>query len=84
MSTRVEVDQYRRILRTLETDPDMRRFHEGQHRKLPDFYRTEYARGLGRYASMLDDRDRRPILDQPELRTAPVRKAIRSAVEANA
>jgi hypothetical protein len=68
LATRAEVKRYRRILQTLETDPDMRAFHEGGHGGLPDFYRAEFARGLGRYADLLDDSDRTPVLDQPETR----------------
>jgi radical SAM superfamily enzyme YgiQ (UPF0313 family) len=71
-STGTQLRRYRRILSALESDPDMRAYHEGRHRRLPDFYRAEYARGLGRYAELLDDRDRHPVLDQQE---APTEKA---------
>jgi len=63
-SVRAEVKQYRRLLRELETDAELRGFHEGAHRRLPIFYRAEYARGLGRYANLLDDDDRRPVLEE--------------------
>jgi hypothetical protein len=62
-SVRAEVKQYRRILRELETDAELRGFHEGAHRRLPTFYRAEYGRGLGRYAKLLDDDERRPVLE---------------------
>jgi hypothetical protein len=76
LATRAEVKRYRRILQTLETDADMRAFHERGHGGLPDFYRAEFARGLGRYADLLDDSDRTPVLDQRETRSAGVRPAV--------
>lgn len=64
LSIRAEIKQYQRILRELETDAELRGFHEGAHRRLPIFYRAEYARGLGRYANLLDDEERRPVLKE--------------------
>jgi hypothetical protein len=46
----------------MKTDRDVRKFHEGEDGELPAFYRREYARGLGRYASVLTDSDRCPVL----------------------
>lgn len=78
MATRADVKRYRRILRALESDADLRRYHEGRHQRLPEFYRAEYERGLGRYADLLDDRDRCPVLDQPDLRPPEASGAIAS------
>lgn len=66
LSTRAECTQYRRILHAMETDAELRGFHDGGHGTLPRFYRAEYGRGLGRYADLLTDDDRRPVLDQPD------------------
>jgi radical SAM superfamily enzyme YgiQ (UPF0313 family) len=62
LSTRAELAEYRRILGVMKTDRDVRKFHEGEDGELPAFYRREYARGLGRYASVLTDSDRCPVL----------------------
>ncbi len=75
LSTRAEIAEYRRLLRTIEIDREMRAFHEGTRRELPGFYKAEYARGLGRYADLLDDDERRPVLDQ----IAPARSKTRSS-----
>ncbi len=63
LSTRLETRHYRRILRELETNSELRDFHEGRSRRLPAFYQQEYGRGLGRYAAMLDEGDRTPVLE---------------------
>jgi hypothetical protein len=64
LSVRAELREYRRILRELETDDDLCRFHEGKRAPLPAFYRAEYDRQLGCYARLLDDEERRPVLEQ--------------------
>ncbi len=74
-SVRAEIEQYRQILHRLETDAELRGFHEGTHRRLPAFYRTEYRFGLGRYADLLDDDERRPVLDQDSVAPPPKRRA---------
>jgi radical SAM superfamily enzyme YgiQ (UPF0313 family) len=78
-SVRAELREYRRILRELETDDGLCRFHEGKRAPLPAFYRAEYDRQLGRYARLLDDEERRPVLEQEAPAALPMRPAPRKA-----
>jgi hypothetical protein len=64
MSVRAELLEYRRILHQFENDAELCRFHEGKRTGLPAFYRAAYDRQLGHFSSLLDDNERRPILDQ--------------------
>jgi ubiquinone/menaquinone biosynthesis C-methylase UbiE len=79
LSVRAELREYRRILRELESDDDLCRFHEGMRVPLPAFYRAEYDRQLGRHACLLDDEERRPVLEQEPPATVAVRPAPRTA-----
>lgn len=54
----------------LRGDARFRAFHEGRSTELPEFYRRVYERKLGRYASLLSDADRTPVLDPAEPRAA--------------
>ena len=40
-----------------------RAFHEGRSTALPEFYRHQYERMLGRYSGLLSAADRVPDLD---------------------
>jgi radical SAM superfamily enzyme YgiQ (UPF0313 family) len=63
-SVRAELHEYQRILGELEADDSLCRFHQGKRTPLPAFYRAEYDRLLGRYACLLDDGERKPVLEQ--------------------
>lgn len=60
---RTNLKGYRRVLGLLREDAQFRAFHEGRSRALPEFYRHEYERMLGRYAELLSPADREPNLD---------------------
>ena len=56
------VAAFRRVGALLRSDPEVRRFHEGGSRVLPDYYRSVYERRLGAYASLLSTAERMPDL----------------------
>jgi hypothetical protein len=60
LAVRAEIPVAREILRQLNTDREFREFHEGRTDRLPDFYRAEIQRRLGRYATLLTEADLRP------------------------
>jgi hypothetical protein len=60
--TRAMMGRYRQILHLLRTDAGFRAFHEGRSAALPDFYRDQYDRMLGPYATLLTPADRTPVL----------------------
>ncbi len=60
LAVRAELPLDRHIQRLLQTDLSFRAFHEGATDRLPDFYRAEVQRRLGRYAALLTEKDLRP------------------------
>ena len=48
-----EFQELKSFARALKVDRDLRRFHEGEATKLPDFYRHRLRRRLGRLESVL-------------------------------
>ena len=58
--------KYQQILNHLQTNPHFLAFHQGQSKKLPQFYHQEYERMLGRYIKLLSPADRYPELGQLE------------------
>lgn len=63
LSFREQARETRAILRLLETDRGFRAFHDGASVPLPAFYRRHYERRLGRYAELMTDADRTPVLE---------------------
>ena len=60
---RNNLTNYRGILSMLREDGRFRAFHEGRSTALPEFYRHQYDRMLGRYSGLLSAADRVPDLD---------------------
>ncbi len=60
LALRAELPLDRQIHRLLQTEPSFRAFHEGATDRLPDFYRAEIQRRLGRYAALLTEKELRP------------------------
>jgi hypothetical protein len=54
---------FHRLRALLRADPQLRRFHEGRSRTLPEYYHREYERMLGPFAPLLSRRDRLPCFD---------------------
>jgi hypothetical protein len=72
VAVKAEIPVDRHILKLLRTDRGFRDFHEGRTDRLPDFYRAEIRRRLGRYARLLDEADQRPCFKAlPEQGRAP-------------
>jgi hypothetical protein len=63
LAFRDQARETRAILHRLETDRTFRAFHDGRRVPLPELYRRRYEQRLGRYASLLTDADRTPVLD---------------------
>ncbi len=59
---RQDLRELRRIRRLLRSDSTFRAFHEGRPVDLPEYYRAQLRRRLGRYACLLSDNDIRPVL----------------------
>ena len=70
----IAMGHFRRAFRTLgsllRTDGRFRAFHEGRTDALPPYYRWAFDRKLGRYASLLSDAERTPVLGPAEPRVA--------------
>jgi hypothetical protein len=66
ISSHTQIKLYQNILKQLQSDTQMRDFHEGKSKKLPDFYHQEYKRILGPYATTLSLQERTPDLTQLE------------------
>jgi hypothetical protein len=62
LSERGTAGAYRRIRDDLKADPQLRAFHEGSSKELPERYHHQFERMLGPYASLLSREDRRPLL----------------------
>jgi radical SAM superfamily enzyme YgiQ (UPF0313 family) len=60
---RQDLETFRTLRALLRSDPRFRAFHDGRSAALPHFYHHEYARKLGRYASLLSPDDRTPVLE---------------------
>jgi radical SAM superfamily enzyme YgiQ (UPF0313 family) len=54
---------FRRMGNMLRTDLQFRAFHEGRSAALPDYYRHIYERNLGKYATLLSQAERTPVLE---------------------
>jgi radical SAM superfamily enzyme YgiQ (UPF0313 family) len=63
---RSRVRAFRRLVGLLESDRDVRAFHEGRSHTLPAFYHVEYERLLGHFAPLMPRVDRTPELGQPD------------------
>ena len=62
LSERRMLKSLERIAELMRTDPQLRAFHEGESRTLPEFYHHQYERSLGPYATLLSREDRQPLL----------------------
>jgi hypothetical protein len=60
---RERLGAFRRLLAALDEDAQLRAFHAGQSRALPEFYHREYERMLGPYATLLSRTERIPELE---------------------
>jgi len=65
LALRNQLLEMKRILRHLKADKSFRRFHEGQHNSLPNFYYARFKQALGGYAELLSDAEMVPELDYP-------------------
>lgn len=77
LGMRAELAKLRRIRERLVRDPELLAFAEGRRDKLPEFYRENLRRRLGRYAELLSEADLRPELEaaaaaEPPRRARPV------------
>jgi len=54
------------IAEQLRTDPSFRAFHDGRDDRLPAYYRHVVDAKLGAYAELLDEGERRPVLEAPD------------------
>lgn len=54
--------QYQQVLQLLRTDKSFLAFHEGRSNVLPDYYRQQCAKLLGKYAGLLSESDITPDL----------------------
>jgi len=66
LSSHTQIKLYQNIIEQLQSDTQMRDFHDGKSKKLPDFYHQEYNRLLGPYATALSVQERTPDLTQLE------------------
>jgi radical SAM superfamily enzyme YgiQ (UPF0313 family) len=66
VAARVELAAFRRMRKQLVADPHFRAFHDGRSERLPEYYRAELRRRLGRYAELLSDADVAPDWDRLE------------------
>jgi radical SAM superfamily enzyme YgiQ (UPF0313 family) len=57
-----ELVELRRIRDRLESDADLRAFHEGSSDELPELYHQQFERRLGRFAELLSREERIPQL----------------------
>ena len=62
ISERGMLGRYRLLLKSMKSEPGLRRFHEGASDPLPEFYHRLFDRQLGAYAELLSREDRRPVL----------------------
>ena len=62
LSERGMLGRYRRLLEAMNSDRELRAFHEGASGSLPEFYHDVFDRELGPYAGLLSHEDRRPLL----------------------
>ena len=63
LGMRAELAELRRIRERIARDPELLAFAAGRREKLPDFYRENLRRRLGRYAELLSEADLRPELE---------------------
>lgn len=63
---RQELRDFQRIRAMLAADHRMRAFHDGESETLPEFYRRELQRRLGRYAGLLSPADQTPVFATPQ------------------
>jgi len=54
--------QYRKVLQLMRSDQTFLAFHEGRSDTLPDYYRQQCAKLLGKYTGLLSDNDIKPDL----------------------
>jgi radical SAM superfamily enzyme YgiQ (UPF0313 family) len=71
-SFRTDIARFRQILTMLRSDPKFLAFHEGRAATLPEFYRHNAERMLGRYAELLSPADRTPDLTPADPRPHPL------------
>jgi radical SAM superfamily enzyme YgiQ (UPF0313 family) len=67
LSLRAQTRTYRRILKNLRRDSQLRSFHEGRSDALPRLYQVEYERALRPYSALLSTTDRVPNLKQADV-----------------
>jgi radical SAM superfamily enzyme YgiQ (UPF0313 family) len=60
---RVLLADMQKIAHRLQTDPQLRAFHAGETRVVPDIYATTYKRQLGRYAALMPTEASQPVFD---------------------
>jgi radical SAM superfamily enzyme YgiQ (UPF0313 family) len=61
-AARYQLYQLRRIKQLMDTDASLVAFHEGRQHDLPKLYKTLYCQKLGRYSSLMSDKDMVPRL----------------------
>ncbi len=72
LAHRSQLAETRRVARLLETDRAFRAFHEGAPVPLPEFYHHRFEQRLGKYAELLPQADRVPVLEPRATPTARV------------
>jgi hypothetical protein len=82
LATRAELREFRRLRARLGSDKDLRAFHEGRRRALPDYYHQQLDKRLGRFAELFPREARVPHLEPPSDAAEVARKrALKTAAE---
>lgn len=64
LTVRNEMSEVRDTIHHLQTDKQMRAFHDGETTALPAFYAHAYQKSLGKYAALMPVEESTPILSQ--------------------
>ncbi|HEY4940519.1 MAG TPA: hypothetical protein VII56_03765 [Rhizomicrobium sp.] len=82
LATRAELGDFRRLRAQLASDPQMRAFHDGSRRALPEYYHRQLDKRLGRFAELFPREQRIPLLEPPAPAADVARKrALKTAAE---
>lgn len=76
-SQRRGVRQLQEIHQALTTDRQVRSYHDGSSKQLPDFYKAQARKILGQFEQLFPEGDWTPDLSQHDVRAAPRLAAVR-------
>jgi radical SAM superfamily enzyme YgiQ (UPF0313 family) len=66
LGNRQMIGRFRKILALLNTNRQLRDFHEHETDVLPEFYHCQYEHLLGPYATLMSREERKPVLSKPK------------------